>query len=277
MAKRTGPGARRHESRPSPSNDRRAPRGLERIGGDQIEGVHAVYELLKVGRREVRELFVADSRADSEALGGILALAEEARVPVRLVDSEELLRRAYSEAPQGVIARAEQLVATSLESLLASASPLFLVVLDEITDPQNFGAVMRSALGAGAGGVVIGRQRAVRVTASVAKAAAGAVEHLPIAMVAGIPAALRELSRSGVWNVGLDGEGPAVLDEVALLSEPLALVLGAEGRGLSPLVAQRCDVLARIPLLGPVESLNASAAAAVACFEVARHRRTART
>jgi 23S rRNA (guanosine2251-2'-O)-methyltransferase len=109
----------------------------------------------------------------------------------------------------------------------------------------------------------------------VAKAAAGAIEHLPIAMVAGIPAALRELSRSGVWSIGLDGEGERVLDELELFSEPLALVLGAEGRGLSALVRARCDLRARIPLSGPLESLNAAAAAAVACFEVARGRRHA--
>jgi 23S rRNA (guanosine2251-2'-O)-methyltransferase len=149
----------------------------------------------------------------------------------------------------------------------------FLVVLDGVTDPQNLGAVMRTALSAGATGVVIPRHHAVRLTPSAVKAAAGAVEHLPIALAPGIPAALQALGAEGVWSVGLDEDATTDIDDVALFEEPLALVLGAEGAGIAPLTRDRCDVLARIEMRGPLASINVSAAAAVACFAVARRRR----
>ncbi|MBO0747707.1 MAG: 23S rRNA (guanosine(2251)-2'-O)-methyltransferase RlmB, partial [Acidimicrobiaceae bacterium] len=148
----------------------------------------------------------------------------------------------------------------------------FLVVLDGVTDPHNLGAVMRSALSAGATGLVIGRHRAARLTPTAVKAAAGAAEHLPIALVGGIPAALNELRSAGVWTVGLDASGSGTVWELEVATEAVALVLGAEGRGLSSLVRQRCEVVVGIPMAGPLESLNVSAAAAVACFEVARRR-----
>jgi len=119
---------------------------------------------------------------------------------------------------------------------------------------------------------VLPRHRSAHVTPTVAKAAAGAIEHLPIALVPGVGAALETLARAGVWTVGLDEEGEKVIDDLELATEPLALVLGAEGRGLAPLTMKRCDVLAHIPLEGPLASLNVAAAAAVACFAVARRR-----
>ncbi len=148
----------------------------------------------------------------------------------------------------------------------------FLLVLDGITDPGNFGAVLRTAECAGVTGVVLPRHRSARITPTVTKAAAGAVEHLPFAVVPGIPSALRTLSSHDVWTVGLDAAGPRPLHELDLSGEAVALVFGAEGRGLSKLAAQRCDVLASIPLRGVLGSLNVAAAAAVACFEIARHR-----
>lgn len=146
------------------------------------------------------------------------------------------------------------------------------MVLDGVTDPHNVGAVMRSALSAGATGLVLGRHRAAGLGPTAVKAAAGAVEYLPVAEVAGIPSALSQLSQAGVWTVALDSAAKTQLWDLTLASEPVALVLGDEGRGLSPLVRQRCDLAVRIPLRGPLESLNVSAAAALACFEVARRR-----
>ena len=148
----------------------------------------------------------------------------------------------------------------------------FLVVVDGVTDPQNLGALLRSAECAGVTGVVLPRHRSAHVTPTVTKVAAGAVEHVSVAVVPGVPAALQELERLGVWTVGLDERGSEPVFNLPLGDRPIALVIGAEGRGLAPLSRQRCDVLARIPLHGSIDSLNVSAAGAVAMFEVARQR-----
>jgi predicted rRNA methylase len=148
----------------------------------------------------------------------------------------------------------------------------FLVVVDGVTDPQNLGALLRSAECAGVTGVVLPRHRSAHVTPTVTKVAAGAVEHVKIAVVPEVPGALQELERLGVWTVGLDERGPVPVFQLALGDRPIALVVGAEGKGLAPLSRQRCDVLAQIPLHGSLDSLNVSAAGAVAMFEVARQR-----
>jgi len=150
----------------------------------------------------------------------------------------------------------------------------FLIVVDGVTDPQNLGALLRSAECAGVSGVVLPRHRSAHVTPTVAKVAAGAVEHVRIAVVPGVPGALQELERLGIFTVGLDERGPEAVFGLQLGDRPVALVIGGEGRGLAPLSRQRCDVLARIPLHGSIDSLNVSAAGAVAMFEVARQRST---
>ena len=148
----------------------------------------------------------------------------------------------------------------------------FLVVVDGVTDPQNLGALLRSAECAGVTGVVLPRHRSAHVTPTVTKVAAGAIEHVSVAVVPGVPGALQELERLGVWTVGLEERGSEPVFNLQLGDRPIALVVGAEGRGLAPLTRQRCDVLARIPLHGSIDSLNVSAAGAVAMFEVARQR-----
>jgi 23S rRNA (guanosine2251-2'-O)-methyltransferase len=214
------------------------------------------------------------------SLEEILSLAERAGVPVRMTRRLESFAR--TEAPQGVIARADPLPAAVDDELFADPGA-FLVALDGVTDPRNLGAIVRSAEGAGVTGLLLPRRGAVHVTPAVTKAAAGAVEYVPIALVPGIPATLERARRAGLWVVGLDergesdlfaagdapGPGPGALD---LATEPLLLVLGAEGRGLSRLARQRCDVVARIPMLGRVLSLNVASAATLACYEVARRR-----
>jgi 23S rRNA (guanosine2251-2'-O)-methyltransferase len=141
-----------------------------------------------------------------------------------------------------------------------------------VTDPGNLGALLRSAECAGATGVLLPRHRAVHLTPTVTKAAAGAVEHLRFAVVGGLPAALQELRRHEVWVVGLDGEGTVDLWELPAADGPITIVLGAEGSGLSRLVRERCDAVVRIPMRGSLSSLNVAAAGALACFEVARGR-----
>lgn len=229
-------------------------------------------ELLRAGRREVREVVVAAGRESSPLLEEIGELARSRNAPVRLVDPAELDVRAVTEAHQGVLARAAPLQASSLDSLLESAGHPFLVLLDGVTDPRNLGSVLRTALSAGATGAVLPAHRSARLSPSAAKSAAGAIEYLPIALVAGIPTALEQLRRAQVWSVGLDPLGDREVDALEIATEPLALVLGAEGRGLSSLARRRCDVLARITLHGPLDSINVAAAAAVACFSVARRR-----
>jgi len=242
-----------------------------------VEGRQAVRELLLAGRRRVHEVLVTErdtpgARPDDDELA---ELARDLRVPVRVVGRGRLASLARSEAPQGVVALAEPLRPVELGDLAepgpGGAAP-FLVALDGVTDPGNLGAVLRAAECAGVTGVVLPRHRAVHVTPTAAKAAAGAIEHLPMALVGGLPTALSDLSAAGVWTVGLDAGGDVSVWDLGVADGPVALVLGAEGSGLSRLVRQRCDQLAAIPLVGVLGSLNVATAAAVACYEVARRR-----
>ena len=264
------PQARTHATSPGPAKDRRG------LGGDQVEGRQAVRELLMAGRRRVHEVVIAGDADDaSGTLTDIVELATELRVPLRRVGAGKLAALARSEAPQGVVAKAAPLDEVDLDRLAqratgGGAAP-FLLALDGITDPGNLGALLRTAECAGVTGVVLPRHRAAHITPTVAKAAAGAIEHLALALVAGLPAALSRLGELGVWTVGLDMGGEPI-DRLSLADEPVALVLGAEGRGLSRLVRERCDVVSAIPLRGRLGSLNVAAAGAIACWEVARRR-----
>jgi 23S rRNA (guanosine2251-2'-O)-methyltransferase len=256
-----------------------SPRGL---GGDQVEGRQAVRELLIAGRRAVREVWMLDQRDDAPILEDIRELAAAERVPVTTVGRGRFHAQARCEAPQGVLALAAPLPEVELDALLAGAAtgagaasprrPAFLVALDGVTDPGNLGAILRSAECAGVTGAILPRHRAVHVTPAATKAAAGAVEHVPMAVVGGLPSAIADLRRAGVHVVGLDGAAPQSLYDVEGADTPICLVLGAEGRGLSRLVRERCDQVVSIPMAGALGSLNVSAAAALACFEIARHR-----
>jgi 23S rRNA (guanosine2251-2'-O)-methyltransferase len=241
------------------------------LGGDQVEGRQAVRELLLAGRRKVREVWLVDEGDDAPILGDIRELAAAARVGITTVSRGRLAAQARSEAPQGVLALAAPLPEADLDDMVADGAA-FLVALDGVTDPGNLGAILRSAECAGVTGAILPRHRAVHVTPAATKAAAGAIEHVPIAVVGGLPAALSRLRDAGVHVVGLDGGAPESLYDLAGADGPVCLVLGAEGRGLSRLVRQRCDELVSIPLRGALGSLNVSAAAALACFEIARRR-----
>lgn len=247
------------------------------LGGDQVEGRQAVRELLLAGRRKVREIWLLAEQDPCDVVDDIVELAEAERVPVRQVSRGKFFAEARCEAPQGVLAKAAPLEEVLLDDLATArpgGRPPFLVAVDGVTDPGNLGALLRSAECAGATGIVLPRHRAVHVTPTVTKAAAGAVEHLAFAVVGGLPTALQQLSKRGVWVVGLDGGGSTGLWDLPAADGPIALVLGAEGSGLSRLVRQRCDEIASIPLSGALDSLNVAAAAALACFEVARARST---
>lgn len=244
------------------------------LGGDQVEGRHAVRELLLAGGRRTREVILAADLDEASILNDIIDLADESKVRITQVARAAFEATARTESSQGVIAMAEPLLPVELTDLLETrdGSTPFILVVDGVTDPGNLGAMLRTAECAGVTGVVLPRHRAVHITPTVTKAAAGAIEHLPMALVPGLPAALVTLVELGVWTIGLDAEANTSIHELAVAAEPIALVMGAEGSGLSRLVRERCDALASIPLGGVLGSLNVAAATAVACFEIARHR-----
>ena len=245
------------------------------LGGSQIEGRQAVRQLLLAQRRKVQEIWISSELEGDEALDDIVGLARANRVPVAYVARRRLETAARSEAPQGVLARAAEVPEVDLARLIKRREGVapFLVAVDGVTDPGNLGAIMRSCEGAGVDGIVVPRHRAVHITPTVAKAAAGAIEHVPVAVVPGLPAALARMKDQGIWIVGLDDAADRSLFELGdLAAEGICVVLGAEGAGLSRLVRERCDLVCAIPMLGRVESLNVSAAAALAAYEVRRHR-----
>jgi 23S rRNA (guanosine2251-2'-O)-methyltransferase len=276
--RRSGNGPRRNPG--SRGDQRRHERGggtsnkvsNKGIGGEQVEGRRAVRELLAAEQRRVREVWIADGANENDVLSEIVDLARDHRIPIKTVGRESLLKASHSDAPQGVLAYAEPLHEYALEELIDPESNPFLLAFDGVTDPHNLGALIRTGECSGVTGVILPKHRSVHVTPTVAKASAGAIEHVPIAMVAGLPAALSDCKESGVWTVGLDMDGDTDIHDLTVADQPLVLVFGAEGKGLSRLTKQRCDVLARIPQYGNVASLNVSAAGAIACFEVARKR-----
>jgi 23S rRNA (guanosine2251-2'-O)-methyltransferase len=267
-AGRTGPTRRTGEA-----PVRKPDKGL---GGEQVEGRQAVRELLLAQRRKVHEVWISADLQGTDAVDDIEAIAAANRVPIAYVARRKLEAEARSEAPQGVLAKAAPIPEADLAPFLRkrrTGAP-FVVAVDGVTDPGNLGAIVRSCDGAGVEVVVVPRHRAVHVTPTVAKSSAGAVEHVPIAVVSGLPTTLERLRDAGIWVVGLDDAADRSLFDLGdLAAEGICLVLGAEGAGLSRLVRERCDMIVSIPMAGRLSSLNVSAAAALATYEVARHRR----
>ena len=252
---------------------RRAPVGREKegLGGEQVEGRHAVLELLKARRRKVEKIYVAEAQDSSNTLDAIEFEAQRQRVPVQFVSMTRLDREARTEGHQGVMAIAARLETVGLDDLLSVKRP-FLLVCDGVTDPRNLGAMLRSADGAGVTGVVVPRHRSARISPTVTKTAAGAIEYLTFCDVGGIPAAIEQLNKAGVLTVGLAGEAKDSIYGLDLGSVPVALVVGGEEKGLSSLTRKRCAAVVSIPQLGKISSLNAGVAVSVAAFEVARQR-----
>lgn len=225
-----------------------------------VYGRNAVREALR-GSRSVYRVWATKNAARASWLA-------TAGVPVQLVASEEIERRCGSGAHQGICAEAEPFRYAQPEAVLNLTAPL-LVALDQVQDPQNLGAVCRSAECAGAGAVVIGERRSAEVTAAVCKASAGAVEHLPVARVRNLADFLIDCKSRGMWCYGAHAGAPVAYDSVDY-GGGVVLVLGSEGRGLRPRVAATCDALLAIPLRGRVQSLSVSAAAAVLLYAAAR-------
>lgn len=238
-----------------------------------LYGIHAVSEALKARGRGFQHVAVSRERHDAR-LQKIVEQCRAAGVPVRQVPREELDRLANRAPHQGVVAITAEKQYGDVDDLLAAkrGPHAFLLVLDGIEDPHNLGAIIRTADAAGADGIVIPERRAVGVTATVAKASSGAVEHVPIARVTNIARTLEDLKQRNLWTVGLDERGTQSYDQLDYNMD-CALVLGAEGKGLHDLVRKRCDFLVSIPMLGRVPSLNVSVAAGIVMYEVARQRR----
>ncbi len=238
-----------------------------------IYGINPVAEALKARGRAFEYVAVARERHD-QRVQRIVSECRAHGVAVHSMPRLELDRLAGGPSHQGVVAVTSEKEYVDIDDLLAGrrAQRAFIVVLDGIEDPHNLGAIIRTCDAAGVDGVVIPERRAAGVTGTVAKAAAGATEHLPIAKVTNISRTLEELKSKNIWTVGLDERGAKSYDELDYDMD-CALVLGAEGKGLHDQVRKHCDFLVSVPMLGKVPSLNVSVAAAVVMYEVARQRR----
>ena len=238
-----------------------------------IEGRNAVIEALRAGTA-IDKIYLAKGETD-KTLGHIASRAREAGVVVE-ADRRKLDAMSRTHSHQGVIALAAVREYVSVQSILDSAAakgePPLLVVCDEISDPHNLGAILRTAECAGAHGLIIPKRRSAGLTAIVGKTSAGAVSYLPVARVANLTSALKDLKKQGVWIFGTAAGASTDLYS-ADLKGPAAIVIGSEGDGMSRLVAENCDFLVSIPMKGHISSLNASAAAAILLYEAVRQRR----
>ena len=246
---------------------------MDEFKNEMIEGRNAVLEALRAGRA-LDKVYIARGETD-KALAHIAGLARERGVSVSDCDRRKLDAMSVTKAHQGVIAVCAVREYASLDDILALAESRgeapFVVVCDEISDPHNLGAIIRSAECVGAHGVVIPRRRSAGLTAVVGKASAGALEYMPVARVANLVATIRDLKARGIWVFGTAADGDTTLTG-ADLRGPAAIVIGNEGSGMSRLVAESCDLKVSIPLKGHISSLNASTAAAVLLYEAVRQR-----
>ncbi len=256
-------------------NDMTQDNSLSRDREDLIEGRNAVQEALKAGRT-IDKLYVARGDTD-RTLARILQKARDRGIVITECDRRKLDAMSATGAHQGIIAQAAMREYSSVEDMLSLAEsrgePPFLIVCDEIADPHNLGAILRTAECAGAHGVLIPKRRSAGLTAIVDKASAGAAEHMLVARVTNLPETLKELKKKGLWVYGTAADGTGALWKTDMRG-PVCLVIGSEGFGMGRLVAEQCDVTVSIPLRGKVTSLNASTAAAVMMYEILRQRST---
>ena len=265
------------DSRPRRNEDRRPRRfeekPVEEENEGQIEGRNALTEALRSGRT-IDKVFIAAGETD-RGLQRLAADAKEAGAVVVPVDRRKLDQMSTTHSHQGIIALAAAHDYYTIDDILEEAASrgqnALIVICDELTDPHNLGAILRSAECAGAHGVIIPKRRSVGLTATVAKASAGAMEYMKVAKVGNINDAIRDLKEKGVWVFGTAAEGSIPMYK-ADLAGPAAIVIGNEGDGMSPLVRKNCDVMVHIPMQGRISSLNASAAASILLYEAVRQR-----
>lgn len=239
----------------------------------QIVGRNPVIEALRAGR-EINKLLVSKG-AKEGSIQQVLGMARQAGIVIQEVDRSRLDALAPDQAHQGVIAMVAAHRYAEVDEILAKAAEkgedALILVLDGIEDPQNLGSLLRTADAVGAHGVVIPERRAVGLTETVAKVSAGAMEYVPVARVTNIAKTLDELKEKGIWVVGTHQDARELYHQ-ARLTGPLAVVIGSEGKGIGRLVAEKCDFMVRLPMLGHVTSLNAAVAGAILVYEIRRQR-----
>lgn len=241
---------------------------------DIIYGIHPVYETLAAKRRSVYELYIVKAKT-SPRIDPIIDTARRAGIPIHHIERHKLQSLTGTASHQGIAARVSLFPLTDLSDLIGTGSSAvashFFLLIDNIVDPHNLGALIRSALCAGLSGVITPRDRAATPTPAVSKSSAGALEHTRMAQVVNMVSAIKELKKYGTWITGLDKNGDRPIYEIDFTGN-IAIVIGAEENGIRPLVKKNCDFLSFIPQSGPVSSLNASVAGAVAMFEAYRQR-----
>lgn len=244
-----------------------------KLEAETVYGMHALESALRHQPERVLEVWV-DTRRHDDKINNIISLAKKAGITVNRLPRHVLDERFADKRHQGVVARISPGQAGTeqdLDSILGNESRPFILVLDGVQDPHNLGACLRSADAAGVNAVVVPRDRAAGLTATVRKVACGAAEHIPLIQVTNLARTLRQLKERGLWLIGLAGEGDQSIYECDL-NGPIAIVMGAEGEGLRHLTKEHCDFLVRIPMSGSVESLNVSVATGISLFEAVRQR-----
>ena len=247
--------------------------GPKPVDQDILYGINPVMEAIKAGRRRINTVFMVQGKV-SARLFDVKECAEAKRIPVAMVRDDELKKMTGTQVHQNVAAKAGPYPFSTLSDLFEAETDNripFVLILDSIEDPQNLGALARTALAAGVDGIIIPKDRAAMPTASACKASAGALEHIRLIPVTNLVNTIRELKNEGFWITGLDAEGTSSLYDNDF-SSPTALIVGGEGRGVRELVRKHCDHLVSIPQKGPLNSLNASVAGALAMYEVVRQR-----
>ena len=265
-----GKNAGRSGKKPAGRSAARPERQQERRPGNVIAGRNAVTEALRSGR-EIEKILIADGSEGS--ISKIVALAKERGISVRFED-RRALDRITDEVHQGVVAYAAAAKYSTVDEIFACAKDRgedpFIMILDDIEDPHNLGAIMRTAECAGVHGIIIGKDRAAGLTETVAKASAGAIEYMKVAQVTNIARTVDQLKEKGVWIAACDMDGDEYTK--ADLTGAIGLVIGNEGKGISRLVREKCDFVVSIPMVGKISSLNASNAASILMYEVVRQR-----
>lgn len=247
--------------------------GKKELSEDILVGRNAVKEALKSGRGMNRILLAKGEQA--RAVQPIVDLARDRGIPVDFVERGKIESIASGYRHQGVLAYAAPVAYATVDEILNRAEergePPFLILLDELEDPHNLGALLRTAEAAGVHGVLIPKRRSVSLSATVAKTSAGAIEYVPVAKIGNVSQEIRELKERGMWIAGADMTGEQPYDE-ADLTGPLVLVIGGEGQGISRLAREACDFLVRLPMVGKLNSLNASVAGSILMYESMRQR-----
>ena len=263
------------------NNQKRSQQQGEEHNRDVVLGRNAVAEALKAGR-SINRLLIAEGNRDG-SIQKLIALAKDKQIVIESVSRDRLDNIANNQRHQGVIAYAAPVEYSTIEEILQIAeskkeSP-FILLLDELEDPHNFGAILRTADAVGAHGVLIPKRRSVSLNSTVAKTSAGAIEYVKVAQINNVSQTLKQLKDLNITVIGSDMEGVDIYDEFSQvdLNVPIVLIIGSEGKGMRRLTKENCDFLLKIPMIGSINSLNASVAAAILMYEVFHQRRINQT